>query len=56
MALKQSMKYNNSVEQEVIWLASHGLLHLLGWDHQNQTQLENMLEIQEYLISRLDIE
>ena len=56
MALKQSIEYNNSVEQEVIWLASHGLLHLLGWDHQDQNQLENMLKIQEYLISRLNIE
>ena len=50
------MEYNNSVEQEVIWLASHGFLHLLGWDHQDQNQLENMLKIQEYLISRLNIE
>ena len=55
MALKQSKEYNNSVEQEVIWLASHGLLHLLGWDHQDQNQLENMLKIQEYLISKLNI-
>ena len=56
MALKQSMQYNNSVEQEVIWLASHGFLHLLGWDHQDQNQLENMLKIQEYLISNLNTE
>jgi len=56
MAIKQAIKYNNSVEQEVIWLASHGFLHLLGWDHQDQTQLENMIKIQEYLISKLNIE
>jgi len=56
MALKQSLEYNNSIEQEVIWLASHGFLHLLGWDHKDQTQLENMLKIQEYLISKLNIE
>jgi len=56
MALKQSIDYNNSLEEEVIWLASHGFLHLLGWDHQDQTQLENMLKIQEYLISKLNIE
>jgi len=55
MALKQSKEYNNSVEQEVIWLASHGFLHLLGWDHQDQIQLDNMLIIQEYLISKLNI-
>jgi len=56
MASKQSIEYNNTLEQEVIWLASHGFLHLLGWDHQDQTQLENMLRIQEYLISKLNIE
>lgn len=56
MAMKQSIEYNNSVEQEVIWLASHGFLHLLGWDHQDQTQLDNMLKIQEYLISKLNTE
>ena len=56
MALKQSKEYNNTVEQEVIWLASHGFLHLLGWDHQDQTQLKHMLRIQEYLISKLNNE
>ena len=56
MAIKQAIEYNNSLEKEVIWLASHGFLHLLGWDHQDQTQLENMLKIQEYLISKLNIE
>ncbi len=56
MALKQSIEYNNSVEQEMIWLASHGFLHLLGWDHQDPTQLEKMLKMQEYLISKLNIE
>ena len=56
MAIKQAIEYNNSVEQEVIWLASHGFLHLLGWDHQDQTQLDNMIKIQEYLISKLNFE
>ncbi len=56
MAKKQAIQYNNSLEQEVIWLASHGFLHLLGWDHQDQIQLENMIRIQEYLISKLNFE
>ena len=55
MAMKQSIEYNNSVEKEVIWLVSHGFLHLLGWEHQDQIQLESMLKIQEYLISKLNI-
>ena len=56
MAIKQAIEYNNSVEQEVVWLASHGFLHLLGWDHQDQSQLENMIKIQEYLILKLNFE
>ena len=56
MAIKQAIEYNNSVDQEVVWLASHGFLHLLGWDHQDQIQLENMIKIQEYLISKLNFE
>jgi len=35
-------------------LASHGFLHLLGWEHKNEHDLENMLNFQEYLITRLD--
>tara|TARA_Y100001933_G_scaffold158915_1_gene157226 strand:+ start:147 stop:695 length:549 start_codon:yes stop_codon:yes gene_type:complete len=56
MAIKQAIEYNNSVEKEVIWLASHGFLHLLGWDHQDEAQLENMIKIQEYMISKLNFE
>ena len=56
MAIKQAIEYNNSIEKEVIWLASHGFLHLLGWDHQDQTQLDNMIKIQEYIISKLNLE
>ena len=56
MAIKQSIEYNTPLEQEVIWLASHGFLHLLGWDHQDQIQLDNMLKIQEYLIFKANID
>ena len=55
MAITQSLEYNNSICKEMIWLASHGFLHLLGWDHQDQKQLDNMIHIQEYLISKLNI-
>ncbi len=26
----------------MIWLASHGFLHLLGWEHNNEHDLENI--------------
>jgi len=54
MALEQSYEYKHSIYKEMIWLASHGFLHLLGWEHNNEHDLENMLNFQEYLISRLD--
>ena len=54
IALEQSYKYNHSVYKEMLCLASHGFLHLLGWEHNNELDLENMLNFQEYLITRLD--
>jgi len=54
MALEQSCEYKHSIYREMIWLASHGFLHLLGWEHNNEYDLENMLNFQEYLITRLD--
>ena len=54
MALEQSYEYKHSIYREMLWLASHGFLHLLGWEHNSELELDNMLNFQEYLISRLD--
>ena len=54
MAFKQSLEFNHSIRREMLWLASHGLLHLLGWEHNDDNELDNMLNFQEYLISKLD--
>ena len=53
-AEKQSKKFKNSLMEEMIWLASHGFLHLLGWDHRNENELKEMLDFQQYLISKLN--
>ena len=53
-AIKQSLEYNHSLKREMLFLASHGFLHLLGWEHNSDFDLDNMLSFQEYLISRLD--
>ena len=54
MAFKQSLEFDHSIKREMLWLASHGLLHLLGWEHNDDNELDNMLNFQEYLISKLD--
>ncbi len=53
-ALEQSLKFNHTIKREMLWLASHGFLHLLGWEHNDDNELDNMLNFQEYLISKLD--
>ncbi len=37
--------------QELLFLASHGFLHLLGWDHPDDQQLAAMLERQQGLLA-----
>ena len=54
MAFKQSLEFKHTLKREMLWLVSHGFLHLLGWEHNNDQELDNMLNFQEYLISRLD--
>tara|TARA_B100000401_G_scaffold420094_1_gene345252 strand:- start:102 stop:641 length:540 start_codon:yes stop_codon:yes gene_type:complete len=54
MALEQSYEYKHSIHKEMLWLASHGFLHLLGWEHNDELELDNMLNFQEYLICKLN--
>ncbi|MYC49893.1 MAG: rRNA maturation RNase YbeY, partial [Synechococcus sp. SB0662_bin_14] len=39
-----------SLHQELVWLLSHGLLHLLGWDHPDDVSLAAMMERQILLL------
>ena len=54
-AAKQSKDFSNSLIREMLFLASHGLLHLLGWEHDSEAELKSMLNLQEYLISKVDL-
>ena len=49
-AIKQAKDNNVDLLRELRWLASHGLLHLLGWDHCDQESLTQMLITQEQLL------
>lgn len=49
-AQRQAQRQGHSLATELQWLASHGLLHLLGWDHPDDVSLVRMLEQQAQLI------
>ena len=49
-AIRQAKENNAELFRELRWLASHGLLHLLGWDHSDEEGLNQMLSIQEQLL------
>ena len=50
-ARRQAQEHQHSLQKELQWLASHGLLHLLGWDHPDEDSLAAMLECQDRLLS-----
>ena len=54
-ATRQSQQQGHSLTVELAWLAAHGLLHLLGWDHPDSQSLALMLEQQKTLLTRVDL-
>ncbi|MDP6341878.1 MAG: rRNA maturation RNase YbeY, partial [Acidimicrobiales bacterium] len=49
-AIRQAKDNKINLFRELRWLATHGLLHLLGWDHPDQDSLSQMLITQEQLL------
>jgi probable rRNA maturation factor len=54
-AQQQAEAAGHSLAWETVWLASHGFLHLLGWDHPDDEQLEAMLAKQGALLRSIDL-
>lgn len=50
-AARQAAEANHSLRWEMAWLAAHGFLHLLGWDHPDDERLHEMLEQQGKLLA-----
>ncbi len=47
---RQAKEYKHSYQREALFLFTHGLLHLLGYDHQNKADEEIMFTLQEELL------
>ncbi|MCT7964628.1 rRNA maturation RNase YbeY [Laspinema sp. D1] len=54
-AARQAEQQEHSVTVELAWLAAHGLLHLLGWDHPDEESLTRMLGQQETLLNAVGL-
>jgi probable rRNA maturation factor len=50
-AARQAPDHGHSLPEELLFLATHGLLHLLGWDHPDDATLAAMLRKQEQLLA-----
>jgi probable rRNA maturation factor len=50
-AEKQAKEYNQSLQKEVNLLVTHGLLHLLGYDHRGVDQKKRMKKKEERYLS-----
>ncbi|MFN6460256.1 MAG: rRNA maturation RNase YbeY [Nostoc sp. DedVER02] len=55
IAQRQAQQQEHSLQTELAWLASHGLLHLLGWDHPDEESLGRMLKQQVRLLNAIGI-
>jgi probable rRNA maturation factor len=53
-AQRQSEEYGITFEEELRLLVTHGLLHLLGYDHQNKNQTSVMRKKEKHYLKRTD--
>lgn len=54
-AKEQAEEYGHSYNRELHYLATHGLWHLLGYDHMNEEDKPQMREKEEKILTKLGI-
>lgn len=54
-AIEQSEEFGHSVEREIGYLVCHSVLHLLGYDHENEEEREVMRKKEENTLERLSL-
>ena len=51
VAAAQALNQGHSTEHEIYILATHGLLHIIGYDHADKADEKVMFELQEKIVS-----
>jgi probable rRNA maturation factor len=49
----QSMEYQHSADREITFLTVHSVLHLLGYDHQNENDEKKMIRKQKKIMQQI---
>ena len=52
---EQAKEYGHSVKRELFFLATHGFLHLLGYDHMKKEDEEIMFPLQEKILEEYGV-
>jgi probable rRNA maturation factor len=51
VAAVQALTQGHSTEHEIYILATHGLLHIIGYDHADKAEEKTMFELQEKIVT-----
>ncbi|MBP2638128.1 MAG: ybeY [Firmicutes bacterium] len=54
-AARQAVEFGHSLERELAYLTIHGMLHLLGYDHECEEDKTEMRQEEEHVLSLLGI-
>ncbi len=55
VAKMQAEQYNHSYEREIIYLFTHSIFHLLGYDHMDEQERKEMRNAEEKVLKKLNI-
>lgn len=55
-ARRQAEEYGHTFERELAYLLTHGTLHLLGFDHEEDSEQRRMREAEEQVLASLGLE